>query len=99
MTNRIAGIIHKADHIVFLGFAYHDQNMLLLEPPKKVETSKRIFGTAFGMSESDVNVTSYQIAPWFTKGNVLGYRETMIKIENKLKSAELFDHYAKSLTG
>ena len=46
-----------------------------------------------------MNVTSYQIVPWFTKRNVMGYRETMIKIENKLKSADLFDHYAKSLTG
>jgi hypothetical protein len=26
-------------------------------------------------------------------------RAARIKIENKLKSAELFDHYAKSLTG
>ena len=101
MTSRIAGIIDGADHIVFLGFAYHDQNMLLLKPPKQAEegASKQIFGTAYGMSEFDVNVTSYQIVPWFTKRNVMGYRETMIKIENKLKSADLFDHYAKSLTG
>lgn len=97
MTSRIAGIIHGADHIVFLGFAYHDQNMLLLQPPKELGASKRIFGTAWGMSESDVDVTSHQIDAWFKGRDALKYRK--INIENKLKSADLFDHYAKSLTG
>jgi hypothetical protein len=37
---------------VFLGFAYHDPNMVLLKPPEELFATKRIFGTAFGMSES-----------------------------------------------
>jgi hypothetical protein len=98
MTGRIAGIIDGADHIVFLGFAYHDQNMLLLKPPKELDASKRIFGTAFGMSKSDVDVTSHQIDAWFKGRDARIYR-TMIDLENGLKSADLFDHYAKSLTG
>ena len=28
-----------------------------------------------------------------------GFRKQLIKFENKLKYADLFDHYAKSLTG
>jgi hypothetical protein len=46
-----------------------------------------------------VDVTSHQIDAWFKGPEARGYRKTMIKIENKLKSADLFDHYAKSLTG
>jgi hypothetical protein len=90
--------IEQADSIVFLGFAYHDQNMALLEPPTQLPASKRIFGTAFGMSDSDVEASSRQIDGWFTGGHAEHHRHGMIQIENKLKSAALFDHYAKSFT-
>jgi len=99
VTSRIAAMIHRADHIVFLGFAYHDQNMLLLQPPKQLSASKTIFGTAFAMSDADVLVTGRQIDSWFAGGHAQTYRKGMINIENKLKSGELFDHYGKSLTG
>jgi hypothetical protein len=90
--------IEQADSIVFLGFAYHDQNMLLLQPPKQLPSSKQLFGTAFGMSDSDVEITSRQIDGWFTGGHAEHHRQNMIQIENKLKCAGLFDHYAKSFT-
>jgi hypothetical protein len=99
VVSRIRAIIDRAAHIVFLGFAYHDQNMLLLKPLEELSASKSIFGTAFGMSDSDVDVTGHQIDSWFGGRDARGYRKGMIKIENRLKSAELFDHYAKSLTG
>jgi hypothetical protein len=98
VVNRINAIIDRFEHIVFLGFAYHDQNMLLLKPSKELSASKSIFGTAFGMSDSDVDVTGHQIDSWFKGRDARSYRKGMINIENKLKSAELFDHYAKSLT-
>jgi hypothetical protein len=99
VVNRIRGIIDRAGHIVFLGFAYHDQNMVLLKPAEEWSASKSIFGTAFGMSDSDVDVTGHEIDAWFKGRDARAYRKGMINIENKLKSAELFDHYAKSLTG
>src|SRR5258708_34475917 len=98
LTGRIAARILDARHIVFLGFAYHEQNMLLLKPPKAL-SSKKLFGTAFGMSNSDVDLTSRQVDAWFEGYDARGFREQIIKIENKLKAADLFDHYAKSLTG
>jgi hypothetical protein len=98
LTGRIAAKIHDAQHIVFLGFAFHEQNMLLLRPPTALGP-KKLFGTAFGMSDSDVDVTSHQVDAWFKGYDARGFREQIIKIENKLKSADLFDHYAKSLTG
>jgi len=99
MTGRIAGRIHDADHIVFLGFAYHDQNMLLLNPHGALG-SKKLFGTGFGMSDTDVEVTSKQVDAWFRENQTSPVaRKRFIKIENQLKCADLFDHYAKTLTG
>jgi hypothetical protein len=98
----IAGIqeaIQRAKHIVFLGFAYHDRNMRLLKPPKEFPTSKRLFGTVFGMSDSDVEVVGHRIDAWFTGRDARSYRSGMIRLENKLKCADLFDNYARSLTG
>jgi hypothetical protein len=89
----------QAEHVVFLGFAYHDQNMRLLEPPKALSASKRLFGTAYGMSGSDVEVVGHQIDAWFIGRDARAYRTGMINLENKLKCAGLFDNYAKSLTG
>jgi len=35
--------------------------MNLLTPPKPIPDARRIFGTAFGMSDSDVDVVGHQI--------------------------------------
>jgi hypothetical protein len=90
--------IKQADSLVFLGFAYHDQNMLLLEPAKQLPASKTIFGTAYGMSDSDVKISSRQIDSWFSGGHAQHHRDGMIQLENKQKCADLFDYYAKSFT-
>ncbi len=97
--NDVAQKLSNAERIVFLGFAYHDQNMALLNPPKAFSASKRIFGTAYGMSDSDVEVVGHEIDAWFAGRDARAYRKGMIAIENKLKCADLFDNYAKSLTG
>lgn len=97
--SRLAGMVGDAEHIVFLGFAYHDQNMTLFAPTRQLPASKRVFGTAFGMSGSDVEVVGHQIDAWFTGRDARSYRSTMIKLENKQTCAQLFDNYAKSLTG
>jgi hypothetical protein len=92
--------------IVFLGFAYHDQNMKLLKPSSSLP-HKSLFGTAFGMSEADKNVVAGQISEFFTPKKIVAQNEnsisiipfaSTIKIEN-LTCAKLFDDYAKSLTG
>ena len=44
--------VDSAECIVFLGFAYHEQNMDLLRPDKPL-ARKEIYGIAFGMSEAD----------------------------------------------
>jgi hypothetical protein len=99
LRTALSNKVPDAEHIVFLGFAYHDQNMELLTPQKEIPFSRRIFGTAHGMSDSDVEVVGHQIDAWFAGRKAQAYRSTMIRLENKLKCADLFDYYAKSLTG
>ena len=98
---------------MFLGFAYHKQNMALLRPTKLYK-AKQVYGTAFGMSDSDVSEVVEELGSFFP-GNV---KETVeapggalrvvpvvienrprIDIENGLTCTQLFDYYAKSLAG
>jgi hypothetical protein len=98
-TQAIVEKVEQAETIVFLGFAYHDQNMKLLEPINKFQGRKPIYGTAFGMSDSDVGVVVNQIEDWISRqGPALFEPPKTTRIENKLKCAELFDYYAKSFT-
>jgi hypothetical protein len=89
-------MVQNAEHIVFLGFAYYDQNMAMLTPGPLLVERKRVFGTAYGMSDSDVDVVSNQIDRWYISHHVP--RSDRVRIENKLKCAALFDFHAKSLT-
>jgi hypothetical protein len=94
---QIEAEFHRAECIVFLGFAYHSQNMRLLKPSVQLNT-KNVFGTAKGMSDADTNVVVHQIAEFF-KSMTGTERDAKLKLENRLTAAGLFDEYAKSLTG
>jgi len=93
----MANEIRRAECIIFLGFAYHRQNLQILSPAVPMST-KPVFGTAFGMSDADVEVTAHQLDAWFEHRDARAVR-SIIKLENKLKSADLFDNYARSLSG
>ena len=96
----ISDKVRSADHIVFLGFAYHNQNMTILKPAELMKLGKkRVFGTAYGMAKSDVTVVTHQIADWFDWLNHGRPMVDEVNLENELKCAALFDHYTKSLTG
>jgi hypothetical protein len=56
--------VRKAKRIVFLGFAFHDQNLALLKP-KGPLTVKDIYATAFNMSRSDADVVNAQLLDFF----------------------------------
>lgn len=72
--------------------------MRLLRPAKAMP-HKLVFGTAYKMSDSDRDVVSHQISEFFTPNMTTKMRLDIIRLENKLTSADLFDNYAKSLTG
>jgi hypothetical protein len=82
--------LNAAETVVFLGFAYHPQNMRLLGSVGG-GSSRRVFGTAFGVSDPDRNVIAKQIAQLFTgaKGHTIELKQLMC--------AALFDEYWRSL--
>ncbi|MEK9281002.1 hypothetical protein MTR72_15295 [Bradyrhizobium sp. ISRA442] len=112
VLHKMQAAIHEAECIVFLGFAYHKQNMALLKP-RESRITKQIYGTAFGMSDSDVSVIIKELGSFFPD-NEFGRPVELpggglsvpvidtnanIRIENKLTCTQLFDYYAKSLAG
>ena len=72
--------------------------MRLLKPAKAIKR-KHVFGTAYQMSDSDTDVVSHQVADFFEGGMTADKRRQWLRFENKLTAADLFDNYAKSLTG
>jgi hypothetical protein len=97
-AERLAGEMDLAECIVFLGFAYHPQSMRLLEPALKIN-AKPIFGTAYKLSESDVSIVHAQLFQLFATEMPTEFRHASIKLENKQTCSDLFDHYARSLSG
>ena len=93
--NAIREQVSAAKKIVFLGFAFHDQNLKLLQPEKEMR-GKPIFGTAVGMSNSDISVVGAQLLIFFDEVG----RHTMsnkMLLENTHKCSDVFDFYSKSL--
>jgi hypothetical protein len=111
VLQNIKSAIRDAQCIVFLGFAYHKQNMALLKPARSRKI-KQVYGTAYGMSDSDVSEVVAELGSFFPgredvpeEAGILGGLSAIpdmhfnIRIENKLTCTQLFDHYAKSLAG
>ncbi|WP_426533659.1 hypothetical protein [Bradyrhizobium sp. McL0615] len=67
---KMQATIQEAKCIVFLGFAYHKQNMALLEPGKRTRTTKQVNGTAFGMSDSDVGEVMGELDSFFPANKI-----------------------------
>src|SRR5262249_8330564 len=44
---KLVAEVERAECIVFLGFAFHSQNIQMLKPPKRPERLKFIYGTAY----------------------------------------------------
>jgi hypothetical protein len=84
----ISDHVERAECIVFLGFAYHSQNMQMLRTTNR--SGKIVYGTALGMSSPDIGEVHKQIAQTLAPGE--------IHLDG-VKCAALFDNYAKSLTG
>jgi hypothetical protein len=93
LISQIRAEVHRAECIVFLGFAFHNQNLQLLRPSEPL-SPRPIFATASGMSDSDVEVVSHSLGLFLKAG-----KPGAIRLENKLECAGLFDYYAKSLSG
>jgi hypothetical protein len=95
---QLADEVYQAACLVFLGFAYHSQNMQMLKPQKRINANA-VFGTAYKMSDSDANIVTHQLVNFLPTNVRVQQRSQMIRLENKLTCAALFDYYAKSLSG
>jgi hypothetical protein len=85
--SRIKLAIKNAKTIVFLGFAYHSQNMDILRPTAKRGQVNAIFGTAFGISDYRAREAS-ELAENLTRGGT-----GIIQINNTLKCNRLLIEY------
>jgi hypothetical protein len=95
--------VKKADTLVFLGFSYHPENMKLLSPGEGCNT-ERVFGTAFGISDSNLEVIADQIRQMV--GRKLSQTTTTafstkvwepIYVHNNLTCRGLLQEYSRSL--
>lgn len=94
---RIRNEVDKAENIVFLGFAFHDQNMRIIKPREPIKR-KNIYATAYGMSDSDVEIVRSQFLEFFEgQERFIMDGQNHIHIRNDLTCAKLFEQYSKSL--
>lgn len=86
ILKNIKNTIFNADNVIFLGFAYHKQNIELITPEKKGKI-KSIFGTAFGISDHGRKEIEIIVK------NLSSHIIDDIIINNDLKCAAFLDHY------
>jgi len=89
--------VSNACKLVFLGFAFHKQNMQLIAPRKldkgvkKIERLKpKCFATTFGISESDMEVIKGQVCDLYTS-------EIPVTFDD-ISCCEFFKKFWRSLT-
>ena len=87
--------VAEAEIVLFLGFAYHRQNLELLSPdaPRtREERMARCFGTAWHISTSDCDLIAHELA------EILGMTMSRLALRPDLTCAKLFQEYWRSLS-
>ena len=86
-------LLKDAEAIVFLGFAFHDDNMTLMRSGT-LKRLRRVFATAIDISDSDRGVIEVQIKDLFGK-----HEDTIpIQLRSSLHCHQIFDEYSRTLT-
>lgn len=80
--------IRDARTIVFLGFAFHQQNVELIRP-SGIGNVERVFATAYGMSKSSCIEIEHRIRYLLHDKN----KEVEIHLRNDLKAGQLFNEF------
>jgi hypothetical protein len=97
ISSQIEAQVTAAEHIVFLGFGYHDINMQTLATTKKTSL-RRVFGTALGVSKSDLEAIGLTIRMAFQGIGPDRFADRPdIQLRSDLKCAGIFDEYGRSL--
>lgn len=95
--------VSNADRLVFLGFGYHPQNIELITPRSTVSSGTGvddIIGSAFGISQPDVDVLQDWLYPLLSKEGNFGVRgkyQRIILANEKVTAAGIFDVYSRKL--
>lgn len=90
----IRSAVTRADRIVFLGFAFHRQNLRLIGAPIKDHTE--ILATAFQISESDKSVIKSELAKTFSfERDLLSAQRIELAY---ITCSDLFKQYWRTLT-
>lgn len=84
--------IADSEILVFLGFAYHKQNLALLAQ-ENLTVVKRVFGTAWGLSSSDTAVVKTDLKETFKLSE-----NVQLDIRNDLQCVQLFDEFSRSMS-
>jgi len=88
----ILQVMSGAETVVFLGFAYHQQNLDLITPPTSI--ASRVFGTAHGISNSDQKAVTASLKQMLEPVDC-GDVEVNLHVS---KCAGLFDEFWRSLS-
>ena len=82
-VDQVRKAIADARTVVFLGFAFHPQNMELLVPGGTISGVQQVYGTAVGMSERDRKATEEYLNRSFTRpsGKVRGPTVQLVDLE------------------
>lgn len=86
-TESIRKAVENSNPLIFLGFAFHDQNIEVLVP--EISTSNRhIYGTAVGISQPVQFVLRRRLAKDFCANN-----NEIVTLNSKCECWQLFDEY------
>ena len=91
----IRNALADARIVLFLGFAFHRQNLNLIRPHQSSHSNPeevRYFGTAKGISKNDCDVISSELI------ELGGAKRESIALRNDLTCSQLFQEYWRSLS-
>jgi hypothetical protein len=97
---KIKEAMKNCETLIFLGFAFHKQNMDLLRPVDGI-SSKNVFTTAFGVSEEDALVVRAKIASLYRNemSRPLSRKtDRSIRILRDMPCDKFFDNYAMTFS-
>ena len=99
LLSEIRSALSDAETIVFLGFAFHRQNLKLIRPETPL-TARRLFASAFGFSDTDRGSIASRMAGLFSHQPAkrsAAKQKPEIHVRTDLKCAGLFDEYKWSM--
>ena len=89
----IDALVQDAETWIFLGFAFHEQNLRLIKSGgTRLAKAKRVYATALGMSDSDVNITPGRILDFFTTASQVPLKLHLDQSIHDFTCAKLFDY-------